>query len=151
MKRNTIIVIFVGIGIGLMISSGFNIMYMKKIASDTNKDKIPVVNNIVYKKEQDKLDVSMIKLEAKKTGIIDSKEHSDKKEVSVIINIPKGTMCEDVAKILKQNNLIELEQDFLNEVAILGLENKIIWGKYEISSTNAMIDIIKKITHKNAL
>ncbi|QZY56780.1 hypothetical protein [Crassaminicella profunda] len=143
MKKNVFIGVFLGIGIGFILASGFHI--------------------ISHQNEKVLYDEEFIKSEARKIGMIDPVEYFDKKDVhskmntketkvkNIIIEIQKGHKSEDVATILKENNLIQSEKEFLDRINEKKLENKLRWGKYEFTlndSEKEIIDRIVKGEHK---
>ncbi|QEK12245.1 endolytic transglycosylase MltG [Crassaminicella thermophila] len=139
MKKDVLIGILLGIGIGFVLSSGLNIIK-------------PKTNKLAFSKEY-------IKSEAKKIGMIDPAEYFDKTDNSkidsennniksnneIIINIHRGYTSEDVAKVLKQNNLISSEKEFLKKVYMKGLENSLRWGKYKFNLEDSEEMILNRI------
>jgi cell division protein YceG involved in septum cleavage len=132
--------VFLGIGIGLILSSGFNIIFHQN-------------QNITYDEE-------FIKSEARKIGMIDPVQYFDKQDMNnnmnevstrkkeeknFIIEIQKGHKSEDIARLLKENNLIQSEREFLNKINERKLENKLRWGTYEFTSNDSQKEIIDKI------
>ncbi|QXM06119.1 endolytic transglycosylase MltG [Crassaminicella indica] len=136
MRRDVLVGVFLGIGIGLILSSGFN---------------------MILHQNKRIIDEEFIKSEAKKIGMIDPVEYFDKRDMNIkidtkedkdkkiIIEIQKGYKSEDVARILKENNLIRSEEEFLNKINNKNLENKLRWGKYEFTSKDSEDQIIEKI------
>lgn len=149
MRKNGVVDILLGIGIGLILSSGLHI--------------------IKHENNQIVLDQKLIKSEAKKLGMIDPVEYFDKSNVgnidgektntnndikkkledSIIIEIRKGYRSEDVSKTLKQNNLIVSEKIFLNKINERGVENKLRWGIYEFKNNESDEQIIDRIVNGN--
>ncbi|MCT4618644.1 MAG: hypothetical protein N4A62_04565 [Marinisporobacter sp.] len=140
MRKNVFIGVFLGIGIGLILSSGFNIIFHQN-------------QNITYDEE-------FIKSEARKIGMIDPVQYFDKQDMNnnmnevstrkkeeknFIIEIQKGHKSEDIARLLKENNLIQSEREFLNKINERKLENKLRWGTYEFTSNDSQKEIIDKI------
>ncbi|WZL74874.1 hypothetical protein QBE52_09345 [Clostridiaceae bacterium 35-E11] len=138
MRKHIWMAIFLGIGIGLVISSGINMMIAPKVI----------------------LEPERIKSEAKKLGMIDPVEYFDKTEKKdaqldttskekITIEIPKGITSEDVAELLKEKKLITSEKTFLNKIHEKGLTYKIKWGKYKFSADVSMPEIIDMITQNS--
>jgi hypothetical protein len=140
LRKDVYIGLFLGIGIGLILSSGFHIIFHQN-------------QNITYDEE-------FIKSEARKIGMIDPVEYFDKQEMNnnmneintkeqeenkFIIEIQKGDRSEDVARILKENDLIQSERQFLNKINERKLENKLRWGEYEFTSNDSEKEIIDRI------
>ncbi|MEQ6359069.1 endolytic transglycosylase MltG [Thermoanaerobacter thermohydrosulfuricus] len=62
-----------------------------------------------------------------------------------IINIPKGYSTVQIAKVLKENNLIKNEWFFIWRAKILGADGKLQAGKYLLSPNMTTDQIIEKI------
>ncbi len=137
MKSRLSLGILLGIGIGIIISSTFFIA-----TTDNNKNL--------------KSNSEFIKNEAKKLGMIDpedlfsvedTKEPEIQKEENkrIIIDIPKGSSSEEIAIILKQNGLINSEEEFLDIVTTNEGANKLKWGSYEFTPKDNIEDIFETI------
>ncbi len=131
MRNNNIwLGVFLGIGIGLVLSSGFYMIYPVQTSS----------NRPGY-----------IKSEARKLGMIDPTEYIDKKQIAknstsnykntITVEIPSNATDKEVASILKQKNLIESEEAFLKKIT----QNKLKTGKFEFTINDSIEDIIQKI------
>jgi hypothetical protein len=136
-----------GIGIGLIISSTFNII---------NKEFF-----------QEEINDEYIKIKAKQMGMIDPKDHfikndeyhkEVKKEETIIeknsekelvkVSIPKGSTSEEIGEILKDHKIIQSTQLFLKRINSKNLEEKLRWGIYEMEKNTPIDKIIEKITNK---
>lgn len=70
--------------------------------------------------------------------------HVESKDIK--IEIPKGTYGAGIAKILKENGLIENTSDFISRVEELKLAPKLRYGTFTIKSNSSVDDIIYIIT-----
>ncbi|TCO79916.1 hypothetical protein [Marinisporobacter balticus] len=147
MRKNILVGVLLGIGIGLILSSVFHIV------KHENKQILP--------------DEKFIKSEARKLGMIDPVEYFDKGNINnenikninepvekktderMVVKIPRGYKSEDISKVLKQKKLIVSEESFLNIINNKGLENKLRWGIYEFNAKELEVDIIDRIVKGN--
>jgi hypothetical protein len=113
---------------------------------------------------QTKVTESFIRQEATKLGMIEPKEFFDKsssgkpmesqdvrtviklqQSESKLIRIPEGMSSKEIATMLKSQNLISSEDEFLSKLYSQGLTNKIRWGDYKIEYGLPEETIIDKI------
>lgn len=127
------LVIILGIGIGIIISSSLSIA--------------------LHKNQKDSYNTQFIKMEAKKIGMIDPEDlfqprdtkinNSDQDEKSsIVLDIPKGSSSEEIAIILKSNDVIDSEEEFLNRVKAGNLASKLKWGTYQFKADEEIEDVI---------
>lgn len=76
----------------------------------------------------------------------DKNNDKSKKEEIVRVSIPKGSVSENVAEILKKDGLIKDESEFMAKVKEMNLETELKYGEYEIAKPSSMEDIIKKLS-----
>lgn len=76
----------------------------------------------------------------------DKNNDKSKKEEIVKVSIPKGSVSENVAEILKKDGLIKDESEFMAKVKEMNLETGLKYGEYEIAKPSSMEDIIKKLS-----
>ncbi len=143
MNRKNLRVLLLGVGIGLIISSSLNLLFQ-----NSNEKKITP---------------DYIRAEARRLGMIDPKEYIDKsmveqnqridnqevqeenrppeikEEATITIVIKKGNTSENVAKQLKENNLVESENIFLNRIYARKAASKLQTGTY-IFHKNMTVD-----------
>ncbi|MCR2045060.1 endolytic transglycosylase MltG [Anaerosalibacter massiliensis] len=118
----------------------------KEIESSKDK-KIASRNSTSNKKSK-----TDVKKEEKKEGKKEDKKENDKnddkskKEELVKVSIPKGSVSENIAEILKDNGLIKDESEFMAKVKEMNLETGLKYGEYEINKSSSMEDIIKKLS-----
>lgn len=65
------------------------------------------------------------------------------------ISIPNGTPGSGIAKILKENGLIDNTNDFIKTAESLNLSNRLKSGSFDISTDASLEDIIRIISGKN--
>lgn len=113
----------------------------KKIASrnNTNSNK----STTEAKKDKNSSDAATKKDNKKEN---DKNDDKSKKEEIVKVSIPKGSVSENVAEILKKNGLIKDEAEFMAKVKEMNLETDLKYGEYEIAKSSSMEDIIKKLS-----
>lgn len=115
---------------------------------ESSKDKKVASRNSTSNKKS-KTDV---KKEEKKEGKKEDKKENDKnddkskKEELVKVSIPKGSVSENIAEILKDNGLIKDESEFMAKAREMNLETGLKYGEYEINKSSSMEDIIKKLS-----
>lgn len=63
-----------------------------------------------------------------------------------IISIPDGTSGSGIARILRDNGLIDSTRDFIEMAENLNLTNKLKSGSFSISTDTSLEDIVKIIT-----
>ncbi|MCT4562951.1 MAG: endolytic transglycosylase MltG [Maledivibacter sp.] len=74
----------------------------------------------------------------------DTKNIEDIKDIKV--EIPKGTIGAGIAKILKEQGLVETDSEFLNRVEELELSPKLRYGTFTIKSNSSIDEMISIIT-----
>lgn len=65
------------------------------------------------------------------------------------ISIPNGTPGSGIAKILKENGLIDNTSDFIKTAESLNLSNRLKSGSFDISTDASLEDIIRIISGQN--
>ena len=121
----------------------------KEIESSKDK-KIASRNNTSSNKStaETKKDNNNSDAAAKKDNKKENDKNNDKskKEEIVKVSIPKGSVSENVAEILKKDGLIKDESEFMAKVKEMNLETGLKYGEYEIAKPSSMEDIIKKLS-----
>ncbi|MBW4829323.1 MAG: endolytic transglycosylase MltG [Clostridiaceae bacterium] len=113
----------------------------KKIASRNNTSG----NKSTTEAKKDKNNADdAVKKDNKKEN--DKNDDKSKKEEIVKVSIPKGSVSENVAEILKKDGLIKDEAEFMAKVKEMNLETGLRYGEYEIAKPSTMEDIIKKLS-----
>ena len=67
---------------------------------------------------------------------------------TVRIDVPAGTTVKEVAKTLKENDLVKYEAAFVLRMKLAKLSDKIQPGTYEMSQTMTADDIVLALTTK---
>ena len=135
MRKNISFSLLLGVGIGLVLSSGIGIMFFP---------------------QGERIDPEFIKSEAKKLGMIEASDYINKEKIqagdpetkikdTIIIEIPENTSDEKVAKLLKEKGLIKSEKEFIKKVREGKSSNKIQEGKFEFKKDDILDDIKEKI------
>ena len=145
MNNKSIRLLLIGIGIGLILSSSLNLIFQSN--------------------HQKKLTPEDIRSEARRLGMIDPKEYFDKsvpeqnktvnqpelkkddkqpelREEEIIITIKKGSTSEDVARLLKEYNLIASENTFLSRIYARNASYKLQAGTYSFYKTMTIDEMI---------
>ncbi|SHI79437.1 YceG-like family protein [Geosporobacter subterraneus DSM 17957] len=145
MNNKSIRLLLIGIGIGLILSSSLNLIFQSN--------------------HQKKLTPEDIRSEARRLGMIDPKEYFDKslpeqnktvnqpelkkddkqpelREEEIIITIKKGSTSEDVARLLKEHNLIASENTFLSRIYARNASYKLQAGTYSFYKTMTIDEMI---------
>lgn len=139
--------IFLGIGIGMILTSVLNISFgdkeltLQDIKNEAQKHNLIVIsaNDLIDKKGHS----------SNGENIISSKDNPrtvDKVDNFAEVNIEKGSGSEKVAKILKDKELINDEATFINELVKQNKSNIIQYGKYNIKKGIEIQELIKIIT-----
>lgn len=113
----------------------------KKIASRNNTSSNK--STAETKKDNNNSDAAAKKDNKKEN---DKNDDKSKKEEIVKVSIPKGSVSENVAEILKKDGLIKDEAEFMAKVKEMNLETELKYGEYEIAKPSSMEDIIKKLS-----
>ena len=113
----------------------------KKIASRNNTSSNK--STAETKKDNNNSDAAAKKDNKKEN---DKNDDKSKKEEIVKVSIPKGSVSENVAEILKKDGLIKDEAEFMAKVKERNLETGLKYGEYEIAKPSSMEDIIKKLS-----
>jgi len=132
--------ITLGVGIGLVFSSGVALILQPDDTSKVSED--------------------FIKSEAKKLGMIEPSEYIDKKQIqsentssdsqnTIIVEIPDGANEKEVANILKEKNLIESEEAFIQKINEINVHKNFKAGTFEFTDSDSIEDIIHKIIIKD--
>jgi len=120
--------------------------------SENNNEQVNVEDEIELEKEDGTIDEIIIEQsdETQNKDNIDSKENEVESEnttniaVKTIV-IPNGTPGSGVAKILKENGLIEDTKDFIQTAENLNLAIRLKSGSFEISTNSTIEDMVKII------
>ncbi|PAB61241.1 endolytic transglycosylase MltG [Anaeromicrobium sediminis] len=147
MKRKLKTTLLMGIGIGFIICSTFNIISKEFFQEEINDE--------------------YIKTKAKQMGMVDPKDHFVKKDIYnkevkkeepvmkkknekelIKVVIPKGSTSEEIGEILKSHNVIQSTKLFLRKINDKNLEEKLRWGVYEMKINASIDEIIEKIIVK---
>lgn len=107
----------------------------KKIESSKDKQ-VASRNNAGSKKAKDK---------NTKTTKKEDKDNSEKEEI-VKVSIPKGSVTDNIAEILKSEDLIDDEGEFKKKVKEMQLETALKYGEFEISKSSSTEDILKQLS-----
>ena len=95
-------------------------------------------------KEKDKQEEN--KLDTKKDNK-DKEVKKKKKETKIIkVNIPKGSVSQDVSQILEDEKVIKDRKEFYEYVQKKKMETKLKYGNYEIPDDSTFDEIIKILT-----
>jgi len=78
----------------------------------------------------------------------DKDSDQESKSTKVKINIPKGSSSQAIADILKEEGLIDSENDFHKKVESMGVEKYLRADDYEIDSDSSLEKIIKIISNQ---
>lgn len=145
MNNKSIRLLLIGVGIGLILSSSLNLIFQ----SNHQKKRTP----------------EDIRSEARRLGMIDPKEYFDKSvpdqdktanqaepkkdhkqpelsEEEIIITIKKGSTSEDVARLLKEHNLISSQNTFVSRIYARNASYKLQAGTYRFHKTMTMDEMI---------
>lgn len=153
LRKNKIIYLILGIGIGIIITNIINTAYPKI-------EYIELSDEIIEKKA---MELGMVKLKENiqtestyeddkkvKEDIEDDnqKELRENKEVKEIV-IGEGSSLGTAAEALYQENLINSIEEFIFFVRGKKLDKKINIGTYKIKVGSTYTEIIDTITHRN--
>ncbi len=138
--------ILFGVGIGMILTSALNISFgdkeltLQDIKNEAQKHNLIVIdgNELIEKKDDSNNEGSTLPKD--NSGAV------DKIDVFVEINIEKGLNSGQVAKLLKDKELINDELTFINELNRQNKSNIIQYGKYSIKKGIETQELIKIIT-----
>ncbi|MTI57329.1 MAG: endolytic transglycosylase MltG [Geosporobacter ferrireducens] len=139
LDKKNLRILLLGVGIGLILSSSLNLFFQSS--------------------NQKKITPEYIRAEARRLGMIEPKKYFDKsvtdqnqtadnqqleieEEAAVVIVIRKGNTSEDVAKLLKENNLVESENMFLNRIYARKAASKLQTGSYAFNKNMTVDEMI---------
>lgn len=134
MNNRFILGIMLGLGMGFVISSS---LYM-------------IMDNRI----QTPMEPEAIKNEARKLGMVDPTDYFLKLEQEdqavpqpdkIIIDIIKGMPSEEIARLLKNSDLIKSEEEFIQYLEANNLVGQLKWGRYEFLLGEDMEQIVETI------
>lgn|GEM_PF-348146 len=134
MNNRFILGIMLGLGMGFVISSS---LYM-----------------IMDNRMQHSMEPEAIKNEARKLGMVDPADYFLRPEQEdeavpqpnrIIIDIIKGMPSEEIARLLKNSDLIKSEEEFIQYLEANNLVSQLKWGRYEFLPGEDMEQIVETI------
>ncbi|MGF7186001.1 cell division protein YceG involved in septum cleavage [Desulfitispora alkaliphila] len=126
-----------GLGIGLIISALVFLLFSSPQKEQLSEEEIILRAETMGMVSQEKYREALEEVE---------REDKSKDKELVEIQIPNGTSTGNIATILKANNVIENEVNFVEMVYLLDLQYKLIAGTYVLPQEADSAEIILALT-----
>jgi len=156
LKQISIYSLSIGVGVGIIIASLFNIVYIQLEDIYLNDKKSTIQQ--IYNKDTNITDE--IKYDSEKIKELENFNNENNLEVDTSINnniinkeynkifISKGMKSEEIARLLETEGIIESAHEFNNKATKLKITKKIQYGLKTIPVDSSLDEIILILTEK---
>lgn len=155
LKRISIYSLTIGVGLGIIITSIFNILWIQTKTNNYENENKEVINESINehrigKEIVDSLTKNMITTENNEKGLNSINEDIDGTDENSVqeVFISKGMQSEAIAQLLESKDIIKSKEEFNSLAAKLGVTKKFQYGLKIIPRHSSLEEIILILTKK---